>query len=198
MAEANLTKRALAAALKELTQEQGFERVSVSDICEACGVSRKTFYYYFQDKYELAEWIFNTEFVAVLKKANPTGEWEIIDAASQYFYAERRFYSDLLKYDGQNAFRTYFYSLLFEALEEYILPDMSHVRSVAEDNGLPPDEAKEFFLHFFSDSILVAIFRWITYGRKIPPEQFVALLKSVAKLIEARVYEKTGLDLPAE
>ena len=198
MAEANLTTRALAAALKELTQEQGFERVSVSDICEACGVSRKTFYYHFQDKYELAEWIFNTAFVAVLKKANPTGEWEIIDAACQYFYAERRFYSDLLKYDGQNAFRTYFYSLLFEALEEYILPDMSHVRSVAEDNGLPPDEAKDFFIHFFSDSLFVATFRWISTGARIPPDRFVSLLKSVSKLIEVRVYERSGMEEPKE
>lgn len=198
MPDSNITKKVLSAALKQLMDTESFEKVTVSDICEACGVSRKTFYYHFQDKYELAEWVFNTEFIAVLKKTNPTDQWETIDAICRYFYGERKFYSGLLAYDGQNSFREYFQSFLFQTLEQRILPDMPRIRFVAEDEGLSPDEAKEFFLHFFSDSILVAIFRWITYGRKIPPEQFVALLKSVAKLIEARVYEKTGLDLPAE
>ena len=80
MPEANLTKRALAHAFKELLQKQPFDKVAVSDICDACGVSRKTFYYHFQDKYALAEWVFDTEIIALLQKADTADRWALIDA----------------------------------------------------------------------------------------------------------------------
>ena len=53
MANSNITKHALAAALKTLMADRPFAKISVGDICEACGMSRKSFYYHFQDKYEL-------------------------------------------------------------------------------------------------------------------------------------------------
>ena len=46
MADTNITKRTLAAALKELMEHKAFEKISVSDICEACNMNRKSFYYY--------------------------------------------------------------------------------------------------------------------------------------------------------
>ena len=50
MADSNITKNALAASLKNLMREKPFEKISVSDICEACGMNRKSFYYHFKDK----------------------------------------------------------------------------------------------------------------------------------------------------
>lgn len=40
MPDSNITKRALAAALKELMETQPFARISVGDICQACDMSR--------------------------------------------------------------------------------------------------------------------------------------------------------------
>ena len=48
---------------QEGINEQSFEKISVSDICERCGMNRKSFYYHFKDKYDLVNWIFDTEFV---------------------------------------------------------------------------------------------------------------------------------------
>lgn len=63
MADSNITKRAMAAAMKELLRDRPFAKVNVSDICDACGMNRKSFYYHFQDKYELMNWIFFNEYV---------------------------------------------------------------------------------------------------------------------------------------
>lgn len=52
-ADSNLTKRALAAAMKELMEQMPFSKISVSDIAEQCGMNRKSFYYHFKDKYDL-------------------------------------------------------------------------------------------------------------------------------------------------
>ena len=43
MADSNITKRALAAALKELIGEKAFEKISVGDICEKCEMNRRVF-----------------------------------------------------------------------------------------------------------------------------------------------------------
>ena len=40
MADSNITKRALAAALRELMEEVPFDKIQVAQICERCGMSR--------------------------------------------------------------------------------------------------------------------------------------------------------------
>lgn len=49
MADSYITKRALATSLRELMQEQPFDKISVSQICDGCGMNRKSFYYHFKE-----------------------------------------------------------------------------------------------------------------------------------------------------
>ena len=44
MAEANITKRAMAESLKLLTKEKSFDKISVGEITDKAGVNRQTFY----------------------------------------------------------------------------------------------------------------------------------------------------------
>ena len=55
MAESLITKKAIADSLKELTREKTFDKISVKDISEKCGINRQTFYYHFIDKFDLLE-----------------------------------------------------------------------------------------------------------------------------------------------
>lgn len=50
------TKRALEASLKNMLLKKPFDKITINDITEDCGVSRMTFYYHFKDIYDLAEW----------------------------------------------------------------------------------------------------------------------------------------------
>ena len=64
MADSNITRNAMAAAMKALMKEKKLSKISISDICGACGMNRNSFYYHFKDKYDLINWIFYTEFVS--------------------------------------------------------------------------------------------------------------------------------------
>lgn len=108
MPGSHITKLALAAAMQRLMTEQPFERISVSDICAACGMSRKSFYYHFHDKYDLVGWIFETEFVDPGRKKEFSSSWEFFDALCSYFYAKRAFYVNAFAMRGQNSFAEYF------------------------------------------------------------------------------------------
>lgn len=55
------TKMAIINSFYKLIEQKSFEKISVKDIVEDCGVNRKTFYYYFSDIYDLVEQIFRME-----------------------------------------------------------------------------------------------------------------------------------------
>ena len=52
------TKLALAKALQELLNTKTLDEVRVSELCNRCNLQRQSFYYHFQDKYDLVAWIF--------------------------------------------------------------------------------------------------------------------------------------------
>ena len=45
MADSNSTKSALADAMKKLMVCKSFAKISISDLCEECGLNRKSFYF---------------------------------------------------------------------------------------------------------------------------------------------------------
>lgn len=55
MADSNITKRALAQALKELMMTQPLDKISVSNICEQCGLNRKSFLLSFQRQIRIGQ-----------------------------------------------------------------------------------------------------------------------------------------------
>ena len=52
------TKKAIAESFMELLNERPFDKISVVDIAEKCGINRNTFYYYYADVYALVDDVF--------------------------------------------------------------------------------------------------------------------------------------------
>ena len=57
----NRTKLQLEEAFKKLLLEKPFHKITIKDLTDACYLSRMSFYYHFQDKYELINWVFYTD-----------------------------------------------------------------------------------------------------------------------------------------
>ena len=53
---ANTTKRMLSMSLKKLLSKTTLDNITIQDITNDAEVSRKTFYYHFQDIYDLLDW----------------------------------------------------------------------------------------------------------------------------------------------
>lgn len=53
MAHSDVTKKALADSLKKLLRQRGIEKITVEEICTESMVSRRSFYRYFVDKFDL-------------------------------------------------------------------------------------------------------------------------------------------------
>ena len=112
MADSNITKNALAVSMKKLMEKKPFSKISVGDICEDCGMNRKSFYYHFRDKYDLVNWIFYVDFIERMDWSSCRNEWDMLEALCSHFYRERLFYQNALQVEGQNSFREYFCGML--------------------------------------------------------------------------------------
>ena len=51
------TKRIIANALEEMLRNKSIDKITVSSLIEACGISRQTFYYHFRDLMDVLEWL---------------------------------------------------------------------------------------------------------------------------------------------
>lgn len=180
MANSNITKKALATALKALMEEVPFDKIRIADICERCNMNRKSFYYHFKDKYNLLNWIFDTEFKPFVKDLSQAGEFhQQIDAFQDicnYFYENRNFYRKALRTEGQNSFPEHF--------REYIMPILKlRVLSLL-------GEIDDFALNFFTDATIYTIERWLLEKDCMSPDKFVAKLLSLLQRGTAALYEE--------
>lgn len=183
MADSNITKQALVASLRELMKEVQFEKINVAQICESCGMNRKSFYYHFKDKYDLVNWIFDTDFIAFATsdavKNMEDDRWTFIEMACKYFYQDRDFYRKALQIRGQNSFSEHF--------REYIFPVLkSRLVCLVGDDG-----ADDFTVGFFADAVLCAMERWLKDKECMPPEQFAAKIRGLVQNGAAAIYRES-------
>lgn len=165
MADSNITKKALAAALRDLMETEPFEKINVAQICEKCGMSRKSFYYHFKDKYDLVNWIFDIEILDLVTALNEQetygGRMEFLEKICDYFYANRSFYRKALKIEGQNSFSDH--------IQEAIRP----ILRGRMDKQFPQENVDEFYVDFFTDACYCAIERWLKDKDCMPPKELV-------------------------
>lgn len=62
---AALTRTAIVKAFAELAADKTVDKITVKDITDRCQLSRNTFYYHFQDVYDVLEEFLNIETVRV-------------------------------------------------------------------------------------------------------------------------------------
>ena len=103
MPDSTITKKALSHALMELMKTESFQKISISDICDGCSMNRKSFYYHFKDKYDLVNWIFDNEFIAIVQRERDKDTWTFLLEILRCFYDNRVFYRKALSYQGQNS-----------------------------------------------------------------------------------------------
>jgi probable dihydroxyacetone kinase regulator len=169
MPDSNITKKALAMAMKELMEQIPFSKISVSDICEKCGMNRKSFYYHFKDKYDLVNWIFDVEFFQAVHVRDynlPNWSWRFLEDSCQYFYENQSFYRKALQIEGQNSFVEHFRETLKPLLKMVV------------KNILADPQYEEFCINFYSDAFIAALERWLSEKECTEPELFIKMLQS--------------------
>ena len=156
------TKKLLADGLKELLEKKTLDKITVKELVATCGVNRQTFYYNFQDIYELLEWIFVEEGKRVRKETAEKKNWQdrlhaVID--------------ELNKEDNRRLILNAFYSVnpmqIDRFMQNYFRPAVEEILTEYIQNVDISEENREFMIRMYDLFWVDLVMRWIQSGMEI-------------------------------
>ena len=164
MSESLITKQAIADGFKGLMRVKSFDKITISDISKSCGLNRQTFYYHFQDKYDLLDWIYYNEAICVMTEDLSFDNWSSrIYMMLTQMKKEDYFYINAFKDSGQKEFEAYLFSVAKELFKE-IIADLSGSKKEIKEEDM------DFIASFFSYGTVGIIVSWAQEGMRESPE----------------------------
>ena len=161
-----MTKKALAASLKKLMETKPLDKISVREIVEDCGVNRKTFYYHFQNIYDLVNWMFEEEAIEVVKKYNLITNYEdAIRFSMDYIKENEHVVNSALDAVGRDELKKFFYNNFFGTMSS-IVDQLSEGMNV-------PNDYKEFLINFYTESFASLLIDWIRNRANRDKEKYI-------------------------
>lgn len=174
MPRSSLTKKALANSLKQLMEKVPLNKITVQDIVKNCELNRQTFYYHYQDIYDLLGWIYRTEAVESIADYKSYKTWEE-GFLKVFLYIERNkaFCLNTLNSLGRDHLDTFLHSISYELL-------IGVVNEVSQDMCVK-NEDKRFIANFYTLAFIGLVIQWMKTKMKEKPE---IIIKKLSELVE--------------
>lgn len=157
------TKESLAAALKQMMNVKPIDKITVKDLVEICGVNRQTFYYHFDDVYDLLEWVFEEDANRVLPREVVYSHWRE-DVLSFMEYLKENSTFTMNVYNSNS--RLYMLRYLQDKMEGCI---RSFAVIVSEGQNIDRQDF-EFVVKFYSTIAIGYLSQWLDLGMQMPKE----------------------------
>ena len=177
MAEAALTKRVIADSLKELCREKPFDKISVGEIAEKCNVNRQTFYYHFQDKYDLLTWIYYEDFYNPSLTDLDFDNWDVCMEKLLTLVKENKVFSiNTIKHAG-----TDMAGIFLKDTEKILGSAIDYLKTRPELSGRylhkVDEEEQKFIARFFAFGVCGIIVEWVQTGMKEEPSLIASRMR---------------------
>lgn len=141
-------KQMISKQLKELLKEKNLSKISVSEIIRNCKINRKTFYYHFEDIYDLLKWTMEQETLHVIKQYDLLVDYDtVINDAIDYVEHNRPMLYNIYNSFGRNQLQDFFYACYREIVEHII------ERTIAIKDYHVTDEYKRFLIDFYTEGL---------------------------------------------
>lgn len=157
----NPTKRVLAMSLKARLARQPLDSITIQELVDDAEVSRKTFYYHFQDIYALLEWILVDEGKKLLEGNFTASSWQQgLRRVFAYFEDNRAMIMNVYRsVQKKEDLLEIHISRLVKPLLERIFDEVpGHERVSREDRA--------FILDLYSFGLVELFLRWIGSGMR--------------------------------
>lgn len=171
---AQRTRTMLKDAFEKLLEEQPFESISVSEICERSTVRRATFYRHFDDKYAFFVWYLATitdRFLAELDaQHSELGLRDYVEMMHRKlidFLEEHR--RSFMQTMGKNALA----GSLDMIMEQIAVGITQHVEHHARKNGIELAATPEFISLFYTGGMIHTLRSWMLAGKPFPADDLV-------------------------
>lgn len=181
------TKIKLAQALKELIRTEPFEKITISDITEKCNVHRQTFYYHFQDRYELLDWLLYKElFIPLAEGFTFDNMYEKLLTMFSTMFDDKKFYQNALKINREDVTR-----FVGNIVTEEFLRIIKSLRK--ENNVSFVDSDEEMFIsEFFGYGVSGVVFNWVSKGMKETPDIMIERMECLVNTCKTVIISRSS------
>lgn len=168
-----LTKRALEESLKRLLLTKPLNKITIADITSDCGISRMTFYYHFQDIYDLVEWACEEDAARAIAGNKTADTWQtgLLDT----FLALR---------ENKSFIASIYHDMSREQVERFLVPVVSDlVKSVVDEHAARRhvrEQDRDFIARFFAHALIGTVLDWIARDMRDDPQQLVQRVATIA------------------
>jgi probable dihydroxyacetone kinase regulator len=161
------TKRLLVQSLKKLMASKPLSKITIREIADDSGVNRQTFYYHFQDIYDLVRWMYQEEAIALVKGHEGVLLWqEGILQLFRYIEENKEICLNTLNSLGHQHIKRLFYEDIHAVIEKTFYSIMDGIPNIPEDYA-------EFLIHYYSIALAAVMESWLRGGIKQTPEQLI-------------------------
>lgn len=159
------TEQALAESMRTLLREKRFEGITITEICKRAGVSRRTFYRHFIDKYDLLTWSFYHNVSQKIKHHDDWVSWDYVPVMCRLFSEDRDYYRNAYLVVGRNSFREYATRRMYPLVAHDFVDCDAY------------SELKERLIIHSIAFVYDAIMLWLDYAPDVTPERFSRSLR---------------------
>lgn len=172
-----LTKRALEDSLKRLLLQKPLTKITIADLTEDCGVSRMTFYYHFQDIYDLVEWACEEDAGRALANNKTADTWQV--GLENIMLAVR---------DNKPFIMNVYHCVSAERIQRFLQPvTFDLIEGVVEEHAAGKNISqtdKDFLSRFFAHAFIGIMLDWIAAGMAEEPSK---IAERVSKICEGQI-----------
>ena len=171
------TKTALAAALKKAMTKKRLPDITIKELCQTCGVDRKTFYYHFEDIYALLKWILDQEAVEVVRKFDLLSDYkEAILFAVRYVEDNKHILNCAYDSMGRDQLKRFLYA-------DFIGLVQNAVRAAQKQMNIAVERDYEVFLcDMYADAIASQIINLFRNEQPVDKDRTLAYISLVFKV----------------
>ena len=176
----NLTKKALLKAFGELIEEKPFNKITINDLTKRCGLNRMTFYYHFDNIYELMIWGLETQMHEVSKDCVNYENWKTGYLRIFDFALERKMYIKKIFQTIEQEHLEHYLNQIAERMVLAVIDDKIGDKKLDEDDRL-------FTAQICAHVLVGTLVSWVSRGMKEDPE---IMVKRTGRLLDGMI-EKT-------
>ena len=166
------TKERIVEAYIELESERPVEKITVTALVERSRITRKTFYYYFKDIYDLLEWIYTNEVIEKIKNIesdSPAENWQQeFLYVFEYILDNKKFVYNTYYSVSRALFLNFIYKQTNMLLTR-VIDEKSKKIAVQNKN-------KKFIADFYKYAFVGLVQEWIENGMLENPEEIIKKL----------------------